>query len=237
MSNLCSSTIARRRCRPPRHAGLSRRPFRPEQRVRDAGHPGRGVPARARRRTGPNRRRVGAVGGASAAVRQSDSRAPRRADNHGDRCGHDGRGQEPERRKRKHAGDAVAVFPEGPPGAALPQARSEGLRSRQRCRPRRGYARRDQLPQPRRNAHHGRGVRGSTKLLDSMLRVLRTPGLSYELTILPDLAPIGDRRALARRAQTAVAGVTGVEHGSRPSPAPRGLTPAVASTESIRAAL
>jgi len=56
---------------------------------------------------------------------------------------------------------------------------------------------------------------GAQSLLDSMLRVLRTPGLTCELTILPDVAPIGDRRSLARRAEAAVALATGVEHGSR----------------------
>jgi len=58
---------------------------------------------------------------------------------------------------------------------------------------------------------------GAQSLLDSLLRVLRTPGLTCELTILPDIAPIGDRRALARRAEGAVTLATGVEHGSRSS--------------------
>jgi 1-acyl-sn-glycerol-3-phosphate acyltransferase len=53
-------------------------------------------------------------------------------------------------------------------------------------------------------------------LHDSMLRVLRTPGLTCELTILPDVAPIGDRRSLARRAEAAVALATGIEHGTPP---------------------
>ncbi|HEY0812838.1 MAG TPA: lysophospholipid acyltransferase family protein [Pseudonocardia sp.] len=59
---------------------------------------------------------------------------------------------------------------------------------------------------------------GAQTLLDSMLRVLRTPGLTCELTVLPPLAPTGDRRDLARRAQEAIARTTGVRHGADPGP-------------------
>jgi 1-acyl-sn-glycerol-3-phosphate acyltransferase len=60
---------------------------------------------------------------------------------------------------------------------------------------------------------------GAQTLLDSMLRVLRTPGLTCELTVLPPLAPTGDRRDLARRAQEAIARTTGVHHGAGADPA------------------
>jgi 1-acyl-sn-glycerol-3-phosphate acyltransferase len=53
---------------------------------------------------------------------------------------------------------------------------------------------------------------GEQTLWDSLLRVLRLPGVVCELTILPALAPSGDRRELARSAGDAVAAVTGVPH-------------------------
>lgn len=53
---------------------------------------------------------------------------------------------------------------------------------------------------------------GAQSLLDSVLRVVRTPGLTCELTVLADLAPTGDRRALARRAEATIAAATGVPH-------------------------
>jgi len=55
---------------------------------------------------------------------------------------------------------------------------------------------------------------GAQTLLDSVLRVVRTPGLTCELTLLADLAPAGDRRALARRAEATIARATGVPHGA-----------------------
>ena len=53
---------------------------------------------------------------------------------------------------------------------------------------------------------------GEQTLWDSLLQVLRMPALDCELTVLPALPPVGDRRELARRAGEAVAGVTGVPH-------------------------
>jgi 1-acyl-sn-glycerol-3-phosphate acyltransferase len=47
---------------------------------------------------------------------------------------------------------------------------------------------------------------GDETLWDSVGRVLRLPGLVCELTLLPALAPVGDRRTLARRAELAVSG-------------------------------
>ncbi|MCW0215194.1 MAG: 1-acyl-sn-glycerol-3-phosphate acyltransferase [Pseudonocardia sp.] len=47
---------------------------------------------------------------------------------------------------------------------------------------------------------------GQDTLWDSLSRVLRLPGLVCELTVLPALAPVGDRRGLARRAELAVTG-------------------------------
>ncbi len=53
---------------------------------------------------------------------------------------------------------------------------------------------------------------GEDTLLDSMLRVLRLPGLVIEVRVLPLLTagPGTDRRQLARRAELAVAAATGV---------------------------
>jgi 1-acyl-sn-glycerol-3-phosphate acyltransferase len=53
---------------------------------------------------------------------------------------------------------------------------------------------------------------GEQTLWDSLMRVLRLPGLDCELTILPALSPSADRRELARRAGVSVAAVTGVPH-------------------------
>lgn len=53
---------------------------------------------------------------------------------------------------------------------------------------------------------------GEQTLWDSLMRVLRLPGLDCEVTVLPVLAPSTDRRELARSAGDAVAAVTGVRH-------------------------
>jgi 1-acyl-sn-glycerol-3-phosphate acyltransferase len=53
---------------------------------------------------------------------------------------------------------------------------------------------------------------GEQTLWDSLMRVLRLPGVDCELTVLPVLAPSADRRDLARSAADAVAAVTGVPH-------------------------
>jgi 1-acyl-sn-glycerol-3-phosphate acyltransferase len=53
---------------------------------------------------------------------------------------------------------------------------------------------------------------GEQTLWDSLMRVLRLPGLDCELTILPALPPSSDRRELARRAGDAIAAVTEVPH-------------------------
>jgi 1-acyl-sn-glycerol-3-phosphate acyltransferase len=53
---------------------------------------------------------------------------------------------------------------------------------------------------------------GEQTLWNSLMRVVRLPGLDCELTVLPALAPSADRRELARRAGDAVAAVTGVPH-------------------------
>jgi SAM-dependent methyltransferase len=67
--------------------------------------------------------------------------------------------------------------------------------------------------------HHGRGLRGSTEPARLHAQGAAHSWASCELTILPDLAPIGDRRALARRTEEVVASATGAEHGTRPSQA------------------
>jgi 1-acyl-sn-glycerol-3-phosphate acyltransferase len=53
---------------------------------------------------------------------------------------------------------------------------------------------------------------GEQTLWDSLLRVLRLPGVVCELTILPPLPRPADRRELARQAGDAIAAVTGVPH-------------------------
>lgn len=54
---------------------------------------------------------------------------------------------------------------------------------------------------------------GEQTLLDSLLRVLRLPGLVCEMAVLPAIPTAGtDRRALALRAGEAVGAVTGVAH-------------------------
>lgn len=56
---------------------------------------------------------------------------------------------------------------------------------------------------------------GDQALVDSILRVLRSPGLVCELTLLPEIAPDSDRRELAGRAGAAIGAVTGVPHVDR----------------------
>jgi 1-acyl-sn-glycerol-3-phosphate acyltransferase len=54
---------------------------------------------------------------------------------------------------------------------------------------------------------------GEQTLLDSVLRVLRLPGLVCEVSVLPAIDPTGpDRRELAARAAAAVGAATGVAH-------------------------
>lgn len=66
---------------------------------------------------------------------------------------------------------------------------------------------------------------GDQTLWDSLRRVLRTPGLTCRMTLLPGLDPAGaDRRGLAAAASAAVGAVTGVPHpvpaAARPDPRP-----------------
>jgi 1-acyl-sn-glycerol-3-phosphate acyltransferase len=53
---------------------------------------------------------------------------------------------------------------------------------------------------------------GEQTLWDSLMRVLRLPGLDCEVTVLPVVPPSTDRRELARQAGDAIAAVTGVRH-------------------------
>jgi len=63
------------------------------------------------------------------------------------------------------------------------------------------------------NPARGAAFVGDQTLLDSLLRVLRLPGMVCEVTVLPAIAPAGlDRRELAARAGAAVGAVTGVAH-------------------------
>lgn len=72
---------------------------------------------------------------------------------------------------------------------------------------------------------------GEQTLLDSLLRVLRLPGLVCEVSLLPAIDPTGpDRRELAARAAAAISSVTGVAHaagrpGRVPSAMPVGAGP------------
>lgn len=64
---------------------------------------------------------------------------------------------------------------------------------------------------------------GAQALADAMLRALRLRRITCEVTVLPALSPVGDRRALAAAAASAIAAVTGAPHrprGTRPVPAP-----------------
>jgi len=102
------------------------------------------------------------------------------------------------------AGDAVAVFPEGTTwcgAAAGPFRRAAFQAALDAGAPVRPIAItfRNGDGEPARAA----AFVGAQSLLDSMLRVVRTPGLTCELAVLADLAPVGDRRALARNAEAA----------------------------------
>jgi 1-acyl-sn-glycerol-3-phosphate acyltransferase len=111
------------------------------------------------------------------------------------------------------SGDCVAVFPEGTTwcgAAAGPFRRAAFQAALDVGAPVRPVAI---------TLRHADGSRaraaafvGEQSLLDSMLRVVRTPGLTCKLTPLPGLRPTGDRRDLARRAEEAIAHATGVQH-------------------------
>ena len=116
------------------------------------------------------------------------------------------------------AGDCVAVFPEGTTwcGAAAGPFRRAAFQAAIDA----GAAVRPvavAFRHPDGSAAPTAAFVGAQTLLDSMLRVLRTPGLTCELTVLPALAPTGDRRELARRAQETIARATGVRHGVEPA--------------------
>lgn len=116
------------------------------------------------------------------------------------------------------AGDCVAVFPEGTTwcgAAAGPFRRAAFQAAIDAGAPVRPVA--VAFRHPDGSPAQTAAFVGAQTLLDSMLRVLRTPGLSCELTVLPPLAPTGDRRDLARRAQEAIARATGVQHGAGPA--------------------
>ncbi len=57
---------------------------------------------------------------------------------------------------------------------------------------------------------------GDHPLAGSVLRVLRVPALVCELTLLPELEPVGTRAELAARAARAIGSATGVPHPTRP---------------------
>lgn len=77
---------------------------------------------------------------------------------------------------------------------------------------------------------------GEQTLLDSLLRVLRLPGMVCDVRVLPAIDPTGpDRRELAARAAAAVGSVTGVAHlTERQVPVPA-RTPAAAQHLSVAA--
>jgi 1-acyl-sn-glycerol-3-phosphate acyltransferase len=118
------------------------------------------------------------------------------------------------------AGADVAVFPEGTTwcGAAAGPFRRAVFQAAVDARaPVRPVAAVLRLPGGERAA--AAAFIGEQTLWDSLMRVLRLPGLDCELTVLPALAPSADRRELARRAGEAIAAVTGVPHPARRSPA------------------
>ncbi len=53
---------------------------------------------------------------------------------------------------------------------------------------------------------------GGQALLPSVGRVLGLYGLVCELTVLPAIAPHGDRAGLARQAAASIAAATGIDH-------------------------
>lgn len=113
-------------------------------------------------------------------------------------------------------GAAVAVFPEGSTwcgAAAGPFSRAAFQAAIDADVPVRPVA--ITLRRPDRRPAPEAGYVGDQTLVDSVLRVLRSPGLVCELTLLPDLEPRADRRELARRAGAAIGAVTGVPHEVR----------------------
>lgn len=117
------------------------------------------------------------------------------------------------------AGDDVVVFPEGTTwcgAAAGPFRRAAFQAALDAAVPVRPVAVRFRLDDGA--ATLAPAFVGDQTLLDSLIRVLRTRHVTCEVTVLPPLLPIGDRRALARRAQEAIATVTGVHHRAAPRP-------------------
>ena len=113
-------------------------------------------------------------------------------------------------------GADVAVFPEGTTwcgGAAGPFRRAVFQAAIDAGAPVRPVAVVLRLPSGERAT--AAAFVGEQTLWNSLLRVLRLPGLDCEVTLLPALAPSADRRELARRAGEAVAAVTGVPHPAR----------------------
>jgi 1-acyl-sn-glycerol-3-phosphate acyltransferase len=111
------------------------------------------------------------------------------------------------------AGADVAVFPEGTTwcgAAAGPFRRAVFQAAIDASAPVRPIAVVLRLPSGERA--RAAAFIGEQTLWDSLLRVLRLPGLDCELTVLPVLPPCADRREQARRAGDAIAAVTGIRH-------------------------
>ncbi|MGD9526618.1 lysophospholipid acyltransferase family protein [Pseudonocardia sp.] len=70
---------------------------------------------------------------------------------------------------------------------------------------------------------------GEQTMLDTLVRGMRLPHVTCELTFLPALAPVGTRRELAARAAAVIGAATGVAH-----PVRRGRIPRRAFTVPVR---
>jgi 1-acyl-sn-glycerol-3-phosphate acyltransferase len=111
------------------------------------------------------------------------------------------------------AGAVVGLFPEGTTwcGAASGEFRRAGFQAALDAHvPVRPVSQRFRLPDG--SPTTVGAFIGEDTLLDSMLRVLRLPGLVVEVRVLPllEAGPGTDRRELARRAELAIAEATGV---------------------------
>ena len=124
------------------------------------------------------------------------------------------------------AGSVLCLFPEGTTwcGAAIGRFRRAGFQAALDAGvPVRPVAQRMRLPDG--TATSVGAFIGEDTLGDSVLRVLRLPGLTIEVDILPLLIPEAgtDRRELASRAQWAISQATGAAAPKQPVPRPASL--------------
>lgn len=125
------------------------------------------------------------------------------------------------------AGHAIAVFPEGTTwcgAAAGPFRRAAFQAALDALVPVRPVA--VTLRRAGRVTREAAFV-GEQDLLTSIVRVLRLSALVCELTVLPTIAPRGDRAQLAHLAGSAITATTGIGHTSHRAHPTRGARPAV----------